>query len=126
MSIESTANQEPFNELSERYKTSAIYRTVVNALTRGTDQLTIINSLVDIIDTQNSQTAKLIEGIPVMNEFLSRYPMCKDQPAQIDCTVNNCKYNKGAGRCSNISPAISLNANKSFVCWSFGETVTTK
>jgi hypothetical protein len=47
-----------------------------------------------------------------------RYPMCKDQPAQIDCRVDKCKYYTGAGACSNVSPAITLNANRTFVCWS--------
>lgn len=47
-----------------------------------------------------------------------RYPMCKDQPAQIDCRNTKCKFYKGAGKCSNVSPAITLNENKTFVCWS--------
>ncbi len=47
-----------------------------------------------------------------------RYPMCKDQSAQIDCRNRDCRYYKGAGKCSNVSPAITLNPDKSFVCWS--------
>ena len=54
-----------------------------------------------------------------------RYPMCKDQAAQIDCRISDCHYNKGAGRCINESPAITLNKRvpeitnvDSFVCWS--------
>ncbi len=47
-----------------------------------------------------------------------RYPMTYDQPAQIDCRVEECKFYKGAGKCSNISPAITLNPNGTFVCWS--------
>jgi hypothetical protein len=47
-----------------------------------------------------------------------RYPMCKDQLAQIDCRVTTCRFNAGAGQCTNVSPAITLNTDKSFVCWS--------
>jgi len=47
-----------------------------------------------------------------------RYPMCKDQQAQIDCRVTTCRFNAGAGQCTNVSPAITLNTDKSFVCWS--------
>ncbi len=46
------------------------------------------------------------------------YPMCEPQFAQIDCRVTNCKYYKGAGVCSNIAPAITINENGTFVCWS--------
>ena len=47
-----------------------------------------------------------------------RYPMTYDQPCQIDCRVTSCKFYKGAGKCENISPAITLNENGKFVCWS--------
>ena len=47
-----------------------------------------------------------------------RYPMTYDQPCQIDCRVTSCKSYKGAGKCGNISPAITLNKNGNFVCWS--------
>lgn len=47
-----------------------------------------------------------------------RYAMCKDQLAQIDCVVLDCNYNLGAGKCSNVSPAISLNESGTFYCWS--------
>jgi hypothetical protein len=48
-----------------------------------------------------------------------KYPMCKDQLAQINCRVQTCKYNTGGGNCSNVSPAITLNNNSNqFVCWS--------
>ena len=53
-----------------------------------------------------------------MQDKGQRYPMCKDQPAQIDCRVTTCKYYVGAGYCTNISPAITLNQDKTFVCWS--------
>jgi len=44
--------------------------------------------------------------------------MCKDQPAQIDCRNDNCNFYR-KGSCVNISPAITLNTNQTFVCWSF-------
>lgn len=47
-----------------------------------------------------------------------RYTMCKDQTAQIDCRNTKCKLYKGAGKCSNILPTITLNEDKTFVCWS--------
>lgn len=47
-----------------------------------------------------------------------KYPMGYSQPAQIDCMVKDCIFYKGGGVCSNVSPAISLNPNKTFVCWS--------
>jgi hypothetical protein len=47
-----------------------------------------------------------------------RYPMTYDQPCQIDCRVTSCKFYKGAGNCENVSPAITLNENGKFVCWS--------
>lgn len=49
-----------------------------------------------------------------------RYPMCKDQLAQIDCLNTDCKYNNGGGQCGNVSPAITLNyaEHAGFVCWS--------
>lgn len=47
-----------------------------------------------------------------------RYPMCEDQNAQIDCRVTDCIFYKNAGLCSNISPAITLDEEGTFVCWS--------
>lgn len=46
------------------------------------------------------------------------YPMTCDQPSQIDCRVTICKFYKGSGKCVNTSPAITLNENGKFVCWS--------
>lgn len=46
-----------------------------------------------------------------------RYPMCKDQPAQIDCRNTDCIFNKN-GSCTNESPAITLNKDGKFKCWS--------
>jgi hypothetical protein len=57
-----------------------------------------------------------------MKEENERYQMCKDQNAQIDCRVEDCKYYNGAGECMNVSPAITLNETKErgkwFTCWS--------
>jgi len=63
---------------------------------------------------------ELIENYPEFWEeiqFNKRYPMCKDQNAQIDCRVSDCIYHDH-GQCNNISPAITLNPNKIYVCWS--------
>jgi hypothetical protein len=49
---------------------------------------------------------------------MKKYPMFKEQLAQIDCRFTKCKYYKGAGNCSNISPAITLNEDRTYVCWS--------
>lgn len=46
-----------------------------------------------------------------------RYTMTYIQPCQIDCRVTSCKFNNGAGKCDNISPAITLNENSTYVCW---------
>lgn len=47
-----------------------------------------------------------------------KYPMTYDQPAQIDCRIKDCKYQEKGGKCTNASPALTLNPSKSFVCWS--------
>jgi len=47
-----------------------------------------------------------------------RYPMTHDQTAQIDCRKTNCLWHNKEGQCINMSPAITLNPNGSFVCWS--------
>lgn len=52
-----------------------------------------------------------------------RYPMTKDQPAQIDCRVEDCIFYQGTGKCGNISPALSLNAGGTFVCWSIKKLI---
>lgn len=51
-------------------------------------------------------------------EETHRYPMTKDQLSQIDCRIRNCKFYKGSGTCANVSPAITLNEDGKFVCWS--------
>jgi len=55
---------------------------------------------------------------PVVSGSVYRYPMTYDQPCQIDCKVTSCKFYQGVGVCNNISPAITLNENGKFVCWS--------
>lgn len=60
--------------------------------------------------------------IEVEEPKTERYNMTKDQNAQIDCRRVLFEFNNGGGNCSNISPAITLNDNKSFVCWSSSES----
>jgi hypothetical protein len=57
-------------------------------------------------------------GIGGVRGSAYRYPMTYDQPCQIDCRVTSCKFYKGAGKCENASPAITLNENGKFFCWS--------
>lgn len=47
----------------------------------------------------------------------TRYPMCDDQPAQIDCRLETCVFHRD-GTCTNISPAITLLPSGYFTCWS--------
>lgn len=47
-----------------------------------------------------------------------RYPMGNDQPVQLDCRIDDCVFYRGGGQCSNVAPAITLNANRTFNCWS--------
>ncbi len=70
-----------------------------------------MGSGADVKSTCNSES-----GSSVVRA--ERYPMCKDQKAQIDCRVHNCFYNHGA-KCNNESPAITLNLGRHFNCWSF-------
>lgn len=44
-----------------------------------------------------------------------RYPMCKEQPVQLDCRRVKCKYHK-KGKCLNIAPAITIIEDKA-TCW---------
>ena len=49
-----------------------------------------------------------------------RYPMCTDQPAQIDCRRAACQYHGIGDGCTNSSPAITLKEDSYHVtCWSF-------
>lgn len=47
-----------------------------------------------------------------------RYPMCNDQHAQIDCRRSGCKWHDN-GKCTNVSPAITVNKDGTAVCWSY-------
>ena len=47
----------------------------------------------------------------------NKYPMGTSQPAQIDCRVFECSHHCH-GSCLNVSPAITLNPDGTFVCWS--------
>ena len=67
-------------------------------------------------------------GLELLREMLDeekarksdRYPMCADQPAQIDCRRAACQYHDVGDGCVNSSPAITLNADSYHVqCWSF-------
>ena len=51
----------------------------------------------------------------------NRYQMTNDQPAQIDCRREDCRYYEGAGKCVNVSPAITLNQDGAGRCWSHKE-----
>ena len=58
--------------------------------------------------------------------YPDRYPMCADQPAQIDCRRSRCRFHNSAGECTNPAPAITLNGppsmtNEKGVCWSYQE-----
>ena len=69
-------------------------------------------------DLETEELWKVSVGIK-SNE---RYPMCKDQPAQIDCRREDCKYHQG-GACVNVSPAITLKGDitQTWKCWSYEE-----
>jgi hypothetical protein len=55
---------------------------------------------------------------------MSRYNMCTDQPAQIDCRNTRCKFHTDKG-CSNVSPALTISPQPGggldVRCWSFEE-----
>jgi len=46
-----------------------------------------------------------------------RYEMCSDQPAQIDCRLTSCRHHNNAA-CTNVSPAITLDADGKWRCHS--------
>jgi hypothetical protein len=52
------------------------------------------------------------------SEVPDLYPMCQSQDAQIDCRRTDCLFYAGAGKCTNGAPAITLNPDKTCVCWS--------
>ncbi len=45
------------------------------------------------------------------------YELCEKQLAQIECRICECIFYKEGG-CVNASPAITLNSNGTFNCWS--------
>lgn len=49
-----------------------------------------------------------------------RYPLTKDQTAQIDCRNSFCRFHE-KGACTNISPALTI-VGKTVTCWT--EVVT--
>lgn len=49
----------------------------------------------------------------------TRYPLCADQIAQIDCRRTDCRFHGGAGNCLNVSPAITIQNDKRAKCWSY-------
>ena len=55
----------------------------------------------------------------------SRYEMCGSQQAQIDCRRSDCINYDGGGKCINVSPAITLNDNGTFVCWTHQKVLFT-
>jgi hypothetical protein len=68
------------------------------------DKAVMLNAIQVLIDHAPSSTL--------------RYPMCDDQPAQIDCRITDCCYHNNQGACTNVSPAITMNPDGRFVCWS--------
>lgn len=50
-----------------------------------------------------------------------KYPICKQQPAEIDCRVTDCIYHAGA--CKNLAPTITLHKDKEFHCWSCSQNI---
>ncbi len=58
-----------------------------------------------------------VEAATMGEAMEERYSMCQDQPAQIDCRVEACIFYFG-GHCAKALPAITLNPDKSYVCWS--------
>ena len=48
----------------------------------------------------------------------SRYPMCAGQHAQVDCRRTTCRYHQ-PGKCTNVSPAITLGEDGAGRCWSY-------
>ena len=54
------------------------------------------------------------------------YPMTSERKEiQIDCRNTDCKYYRENGDCANVAPAISLNPNGKYVCWSKKEIKVT-
>jgi hypothetical protein len=71
----------------------------------------------EYFDSELSKQRKIVDVLEYDERRISRYNMCEDQPAQIDCRCSGCIHHKN-GACNNISPAITLNHNGTAVCWS--------
>ncbi len=90
---------------------------------KGSDSITMTKDgfITGIIRLQRLRN--WVEGLaeahraPLGGKTSERYPMCKDQPAQVDCHVKDCPFHLNEGQCSNVSPAITLNPNHTYVCW---------
>jgi hypothetical protein len=75
--------------------------------------------MINIEEVANKELKNIIEIVDQINTTnKTKYPMCGSQLAQLNCVVTTCKFYKGGGTCSNVSPAITLNLDGTFVCWS--------
>lgn len=81
------------------------------------DKTVFEHSAYDIIDRFLNKIKGQSAATSIIDDY-HRYPMTYDQPCQIDCRVSNCKFYKCGGKCENVSPAITLNEDGNFVCWS--------
>jgi hypothetical protein len=81
-------------------------------------ELTIISDDLNHGVIDEKQARNLLLGLLSVSDSDYRYQMTYDQPCQIDCRVRSCKFYNGYGKCENVSPAVTLNENGKFVCWS--------
>jgi hypothetical protein len=62
---------------------------------------------------------KLIKREKEREDREKAYPMTdKRKEIQIDCRNTDCEDYRPDGDCANIAPAITLNTNGKYVCWS--------
>lgn len=83
----------------------------------------IVNLFVDIVLRQREYEGTSILQ-PKDDEVLEEiYPMTdKRKEIQMDCRNTDCQYYRSDGDCDNPAPAISLNPNKTYTCWSKKES----
>jgi hypothetical protein len=81
-------------------------------LNHETDRETFIN-----VDITEKQALDLKKQVIEVRSDKDRYPLCKDQLAQIDCRKTECPFHED-GKCNNSSPAITLHHIGKFICWS--------
>jgi hypothetical protein len=103
-------------------------RQLVGMVIECNNVLDALNSLADQVVNKYGHfdikgTMKYIETERAKNKDRTepdktRYLLCNDQPAQIDCRDGTCRFNAGAGKCTNVSPAITINSNSTCTCWS--------